>query len=247
MSIPTPTPAPPELPCERCRKPRPLCVCDRIPALHTRTEVLILQHPQEPDERLGTAHLTELSLDRARVRVGLSWASLADALGREVDPKGWAVLYTSSLKKPLTPAQRTQPFVLLDRHGDARPVAPGVLEGLVVLDGTWSQAKTLWWRNAWMLKLNRVLLHPTEPSAYGRLRKEPQRKCLATLEAVAEALDALGEDPAIKPALKRLFRTLLQRARDDQAAHETAVPKARRPGQGRALRRRPSHGGGPLD
>jgi len=29
------------------------------------------------------------------------------------------------------------------------------LEGIVALDGTWAQAKTMWWRNAWLLKLKR--------------------------------------------------------------------------------------------
>ena len=46
------------------------------------------------------------------------------------------------------------------------------LEGIVILDGTWSQAKTLWWRNAWLLKLGRVVVAPHEPSIYGKLRKD---------------------------------------------------------------------------
>src|SRR4051794_27654522 len=37
----------------------------------------------------------------------------------------------------------------------------GKLEGVVLLDGTWSQAKALWWRNPWMLKCQRVILNPT--------------------------------------------------------------------------------------
>ena len=43
-----------------------------------------------------------------------------------------------------------------------------------MLDGTWSQAKALWWRNAWMLKCQRVILGPAQPSRYGKLRKEPR-------------------------------------------------------------------------
>jgi type I site-specific restriction-modification system R (restriction) subunit len=54
----------------------------------------------------------------------------------------------------------------------------------VLLDGTWSQAKALWWRNAWMLKCQRVILGPKRPSAYGKLRKEPRQDGL--LVATAE-------------------------------------------------------------
>jgi DTW domain-containing protein YfiP len=88
------------------------------------------------------------------------------------------------------------------------------MEGLVLLDGSWSQAKALWWRNPWLLKLPRLVLHPREPSIYGKLRREPRREYLSTLEAIALALEALGEPSGTPEALRRLFRTLVQRARD---------------------------------
>jgi hypothetical protein len=62
------------------------------------------------------------------------------------------------------------------------------LHGLVILDGTWSQAKTLWWRNPWLLKLHRIVLNPPSPAQLGRLRREPRREALSTIEAAALAL-----------------------------------------------------------
>ena len=62
------------------------------------------------------------------------------------------------------------------------------IEGIVLLDGTWSQAKALWWRNAWMLKCQRVILGPAQPSRYGKLRKEPRGDGLSTIEAAAMLL-----------------------------------------------------------
>jgi DTW domain-containing protein YfiP len=235
--------------CEQCDKPRAICVCDRTVPLETRTEVLVLEHPQERREVLASAPLVRLSLPRATVRVGLSWPSLSAALGRDVDAKRWGILYLGSLRKPLTDAQRAKPFVLLDRNGDEIAPRPGVLQGIVVLDGTWSQAKTIWWRNPWMLKLNRVVLHPREPSAYGRLRAQSQREHVSTIEAVADTLDALGESHDVKAQLVRLFRTMVQRARDAQNASVPGAPTApvkregRRPKRARAK----SRGGGPLD
>src|SRR5207245_1748202 len=59
------------------------------------------------------------------------------------------------------------------------------LEGVILLDGTWSQAKTLWWRNPWLLKLHRIVLNPVRPARLGRLRREPRREALSTIEAAA--------------------------------------------------------------
>jgi DTW domain-containing protein YfiP len=190
-------------------------VRDRIERLRPRTRVLVLQHPQEQDTLLATAPLVEASLDRSLVRIGLSWASLAHALGEErAEPSRWAVLYRGSLGRELDERERSAPFLLLDRKAQRKQPDELPIDGIVVLDGTWSQAKTLWWRNPWLLKLNRILLHPKEASAYGRLRKQPSRHHVSTIEAVALSLDGLGEDAAIGAQLRRLFRTLCQRARD---------------------------------
>jgi DTW domain-containing protein YfiP len=195
--------------CRNCGKPESICVCDKIAPLENHHDVLILQHPQEQDVALGSVPLLLLGLARADRAIGLSWPSLAGALGREADPKRWAVMYPGSLKQPV---RQKAPIVLLEKSG--APAESLDIDGIVVLDGTWSQAKALWWRNAWLLKLKRLLVFPNEPSIYGRVRKEPRREYVSTLEAVALALDGLGEDPAIGKELRRLFRTMVQRARD---------------------------------
>lgn len=173
----------------------------------------MLQHPQEQDRELGTVPLLGAVLGPRFTRVvGLSWPSLSAALQREVDRDRYAVLYPAALKKPLPPERAQAPVTVVDRAGS--PVASPSLLGIVVLDGSWSQAKALWWRNAWVLKHPRLILRPREPSLYGKLRKEPRRDYVSTLEAVADALVGLGEDEAVRVELRRVFRTLLQRARD---------------------------------
>lgn len=207
--------------CIRCKKPDRICVCDRITPIPTRTKLLILQHPQEDDVALGTARLLALSLPSATSKVALSVPSLEAALDGVLEPSRidrarWAVLFTSKLPKPLPELAKGQVLVV-DRHGDPmRPAAlkGGALDGLVVLDGTWSQAKTLWWRNPWLLKLGRVLVRPSEPSIYGKLRRAPRAEWVSTLEAVAEVLPALGEPPEVREQLRRTLRTMVQRARD---------------------------------
>jgi DTW domain-containing protein len=203
------------LPCPACGKPPGVCICDRVEAITTKLRVVILQHPQEDDALLGTAKLVEVTLPKAEIRVGLSWASLDHALGtRDADRDRWAVLAAAKLPAPMPESARADPVVVIDRKGRLRDPKRHGLEGIIVLDGTWSQAKTLWWRNAWLLKLPLIVLKPREPSIYGRLRKEPRKEWVSTLEAIGDVLPALGEPEAVRTSLRRLLRTLLQRSRD---------------------------------
>ncbi|BAR63641.1 DTW domain-containing protein YfiP [Bradyrhizobium diazoefficiens] len=73
---------------------------------------------------------------------------------------------------------------------------------MLLLDGTWSQAKALWWRNPWMLKCQRVILNP---SRYGRLRREPRKDGLSTIEAAATLLSGLERRPDIAETLNASF------------------------------------------
>jgi len=203
------------LPCPRCGKPPGVCICDRVETIATKLRVVILQHPQEDDALLGTAKLVEVTLPKAEIRVGLSWASLDHALGtNDANRERWAVLAAAKLPAPIPESARGDPVLVIDRKGRLRDLKRHGLEGIIVLDGTWSQAKTLWWRNAWLLKLPLVVLTPREPSIYGRLRKEPRKEWVSTLEAIGDVLPALGEPEAVRSSLRRLLRTLLQRTRD---------------------------------
>jgi DTW domain-containing protein YfiP len=200
--------------CERCGRPAGLCVCDTIVPLDHRIQVLILQHPQERDRALGTARLTARHFRHAILKVGLSWPSLTKILGRSVDPQRWAVLYLGSAKAAaLAPGREV---VLLNRKGEPERNQGALLrdiEGVVLLDGNWSQAKALWWRNAWMLKCRRVILGPQRPSRYGQLRREPRPDGLSTIEAAAMLVSRLENRPEIEAALTASFEKLLARHR----------------------------------
>jgi DTW domain-containing protein YfiP len=201
--------------CDQCHRPQAACVCDRITTFETKRRVLILQHFQERDALLGSAQIVAASLPRAKIVTGLSWRNLAHALDEEgVDPQRWAVLF---------PDAEAAPNQVHARNGDV--IKPSSLEGLIALDGTWSKAKTLWWRNPWLNKLNRLNLVPKAPSIYGRLRIEPKRELVSTLESISAALTLCGEPPEIEAGLTRAFRTLVQRVRDAKLI----PPNARRP------------------
>ena len=213
--------------CPHCHKPLPLCICDSIEPIESSISLLILQHPQEQDRALGTARLTALHFKNAVVKIGLSWPSLSKALGRPVaDPSRWAVLYLGSAK--VADLDTDRDIVAINRKGeveDHQRAILGDIEGIVLLDGTWSQAKALWWRNAWMLKCQRVILNPAQPSRYGKLRREPRRDGLSTIEAAAMLLAGLAKRPDIAETLHASFERMLARYREVQGAMPELAPK----------------------
>jgi hypothetical protein len=215
--------------CPDCHKPLPLCICDSITGIENRIALLILQHPQEQDRALGTARLLALHFTNAVLKIGLSWPSLSKALGRHVaDPSRWAVLYLGSAK--VADLDTDREVVAIDRKGEIEANQRAILkdiEGIVLLDGTWSQAKALWWRNAWMLKCQRIILGPAKPSAYGKLRREPRRDGLSTIEAAAMLLAALEKRPDIEATLNAGFERMLVKYRQAQAMMPELKPKPR--------------------
>ena len=225
--------------CPHCQKPTPLCICESVTPIDNRVALLILQHPQEQDRALGTARLTAQHFRDAVVKVGLSWPSLSKALGRPVsDPSRWAVLYLGSAKVADLDTERE--VVAIDRKGAIETDQRGILgdiEGVVLLDGTWSQAKALWWRNAWMLKCQRVILGPKRSSRYGELRREPRQDGLSTIEAAGMLLAALEKRPDIAETLNACFERMLARFRQVQGTNPELAPRPK-PRPKRDFRRR---------
>jgi DTW domain-containing protein YfiP len=161
--------------CYECHKPRALCVCGNIPRVNNRTGVVVLQHPRERLHPIGTARFVRLGLARARVEVAWN-AGLREEWAPAFVPEGAALLYPG-------PGAR-----------DLAAVPPDERPGhLIVIDGTWHTARTLYRDKAWLHRLPKVKLSPAEPSRY-RIRREPSRNHVSTLEAIVEALRILEPD-----------------------------------------------------
>ena len=191
-----------------------------VEPFENRLFVLVLQHPQEKREALTTATTICAALRQSALVVGLSWPNLARALGRPADARQWAVLYLGSARPAAVGLERE--IVVLNRAGvptaDQDAMLRG-LEGVVLLDGSWSEAKTLWWRNPWLLRLRRLVLNPPHPSRFGRVRREPRREALSTLEAAALLLKHLDGGAEVEAALLDQLDRLILEARTGRPAH----------------------------
>lgn len=203
--------------CEKCLKPQAVCFCNLVPETITRLKILVLQHPQEPKELLSTIPLIANVLKDVQVKIGLSWPNFKKAVETNDLPSEWAVVYLGSgIKWPEDKKAKEIPLLnFVDKKGQLRSAAEQLqlkkhLKGIIFLDGTWAQAKTLWWRNAWLLKLPRVILAPVKASEYGKLRREPKKECLSTLESVALSLDFFAEKAAAEQ-LRSMFSDFLKK------------------------------------
>lgn len=176
--------------CERCQRPLDHCLCPLIPALDSRTRVILLQHRSETSHALNTARLAALGLKNAELRVGEVFEGL-DAL---LATPGYrpALLFPGDQARVLAPYQQAHDEPLL----------------LIVPDGTWRKARKLLYLNPLLEALPRVTLGAVAPSRY-RLRKAPEVGALSTIEAVVGALNAL-EQPASFDALLAPFEALIE-------------------------------------
>lgn len=187
--------------CYDCFRPRDACFCHVIPRIANRTDVMILQHRREWFHPFNTARIVHRSLARSQLLVDRPM-NMSRRL--QLQP-GAALLF------PLEPAR------LLSEVPEAeRPPQ------LVILDGTWHQAKVLMRDVPALHALPRFRLAPPAPSRY-RIRREPTDTCLSTVEAIAAALQMLEPDTPGMRHLLDAFEFMI----DSQLKHPRSVAAAR--------------------
>jgi DTW domain-containing protein len=192
----------PRATCTRCLRPQSVCYCSVLPTLPTRTRIVILQHPRERDMAIGTARMARLCLPDAELHVGIDWST-----------------------KPLGLDDPARPAILLYPGPGARDILTDPPTGpvtLVVVDGTWPQAKNVVRDNPVLQALPRYAFAAPELSHY-RIRREPRADYCSTIEALMHVLGALEGDPARFRAMLAPFHAMI----DAQIAAQAARPMRR--------------------
>jgi len=215
-------PGPGRAVCARCGRPSIVCYCAHIPHLTTRTRVLLLQHPRERHVAIGTARMAHLALAGSRFRRGVDFSE---------DPVVRAALGETPPPYVLFPGPAAEDVGRLPRD---RAIS------LIVLDGTWSQARKLLNRNPALAALPRVAFTPRRPSAY-RIRRQPAAFCVSTIEALAEVLERLEPEGAGMERLLAPFHAMV--AFQERFATEVAAGRHRRPLSALPADGRPDAGG----
>lgn len=220
--------------------------------------ITILQHPEEKDHHLGSARIAALSLRnvevlslpevdartsfRIRVKVPGSKRSITGRVGnkgrKKLQPQ-ITLAEASTIEEGedySIPAWMDLPpgAGLLFPSDKAIDLVPELCEGndcpthLIVLDGTWSKAKRIYFENLWLHKLQHYNLPPSEPSMYGSVRREPKVGCLSTVESIVYALKMLEPDTVGLDSLLEVFDSMIEDAKGFQAQTELKYLNNRR-------------------
>lgn len=180
--------------CERCWVPR--CICASVSARDASFDVVVVRHFVERHKMSGTARLIPLAVRRA---------SIIDVGERNATPR-----------TELDPTQPDDTFVLFP--GGAPIESASRIERLVVIDGTWAQARRMRTRLPMIANL-RALSVPAGPPL-GRLRHPRYPDELPTAIAVARALALRGDSKAsteLEELYLRMHAVLTDRGRSRRA------------------------------
>lgn len=208
-----PDAAPDDLPrdrCMRCRRPLAVCWCDALAPVDNLTRVVFLQHPRESKVPVSTCRMAHLSLRNSEMHVAWS-PDEVPGLAEQLSGPDTYILFPS--------ADATEVSAVM------RPPST-----LVVVDGTWVNARKFVQRSPLLRGLPGLICRPDFTSRY-RIRREPADHCLSTIEATAHALEQIERAPGrytqILQAFDRMVDVQLDYVGRGEGAMRHGVAKPR--------------------
>ncbi len=176
--------------CYICNKPKVVCICNQVVPIENQTKIVILQHKCERNHAIGTARIAKLGL--CNVETVVVWPDEKNRLVCNHRLRGHAGL--------LLPGPGAVDLASLP--DGQKP------DELIVLDGTWSKAGKLLKHNPWLEEIPRYCLSPESPSRY-RIRREPNREAISTVEAIYQSLEILEPDTPRLDSLMEVFDAMI--------------------------------------
>ncbi|MDM7859897.1 tRNA-uridine aminocarboxypropyltransferase [Alteromonas sp. ASW11-36] len=162
--------------CAVCHYPQTTCICNAVVKVDTNIKVTVLQHPNETGHAKNTVRLLALVLPTLDICVGdksVDFSAMRKRLGPDT-----LVVYPSESAKPITQLANNNTHY----------------QHIVLLDGSWRQAKKIWLSNHWLAEFDSAIIDSERATGY-TIRKAPHTNSLSTLEATALILNAIDEVP----------------------------------------------------
>ncbi|XP_011561409.3 tRNA-uridine aminocarboxypropyltransferase 2 [Plutella xylostella] len=174
--------------CIKCERPMVVCWCPALPPIKLQpcSNIILLQHPAEEKRCLRTAPMLKLGLaeNKCLIFKGKKFpqpkhSNLEDMLNQP----NTILLYPSK-----------SAIDIRELKNDCSSY------NLVLIDGTWPQAKAIYASSPILHTIKQVKLLTSNVSNY-IIRTQPTEGCLSTLETAAEALSQLEQDPVYSEQL----------------------------------------------
>ncbi len=174
--------------CYGCCRPISHCVCRLVSPFAAHCNILILQHPHERKKYHSTAKLLTKAVTNCRLLRGIEFDPLQlveQLAGQEV-----YLLFPSN------------------QAADCRKVKLNLGSTVIVVDGTWEEARKILFRNTLLHQLPHLSFTDSVKSNY-RIRKQPRENYLSTIESVAHLL-RVNSDSSSEPELSARYDLLTE-------------------------------------
>lgn len=169
--------------CPTCLQPQFACYCRVVQRFDPKMTFVILIHPVESRKRLATGRMSHLSLVNSHLWRGSNFSDHEQVNRLLSDPQIYpVVLYPGPLSKNLTN---------MDHRERAAIVPSGKKLVIFVIDGTWGTAGKMIRESSNLCFLPRICFSPPRQSSF-RVRKQPNPKCLSTIEAIHHTIELMG-------------------------------------------------------
>lgn len=168
--------------CKQCLQPGFSCYCSIVSKFDPKVKFVILIHPIERRRRIATGRMAHLCLENSELIIGLDYTEDVRVNKILKDPQYQAfVLYPGRNSLNITDMPSIEKSKIFSK--EKTPV-------IFVIDGTWNTARKTMRLSQNLNQLPRVCFTPPYQSQF-RLRKQPRKECVSTIEAIHHFIDLL--------------------------------------------------------
>ena len=183
--------------CPRCALPPGYCLCEQVPRVAACTQIVVVRHIRELDKPSGTTRIAALALPSLAITEYRDepGARLPDWIAERPYAQGVVVEPPEGVGARLSVLEGA---ALLFPTGRALGELATPPSALVVLDGTWRQARAMYQRIPGAARLPALRL-VSAASEMTRLRRPIRDGERSTLEAIADAVGELEGESVAAP------------------------------------------------
>lgn len=185
--------------CPNCNKALKACICAHIKTIDSEIELVILQHPNEAKNPIGTARILDLSLANCQIIIGEDFShndTLNDILASDdrdcylLYPREDSIAVTALCGNKLIAEERSKKITC------------------ILLDSTWRKAYRMYQVSTNLHVLSAIRLQAELPSQY-KIRQSSKAGGLSTVEAGYLLLTELDKQPEKYQSLLSAFNYMI--------------------------------------